>query len=48
MDVWGIGCVLFEVLALYPLFPGKDETDQIHKIHNIIGTPPPEVIDDAS
>ena len=22
MDLWGAGCVLFEVAALYPLFPG--------------------------
>ena len=39
MDVWGIGCVFFEVLALFPLFPGKNEMDQINKIHNILGTP---------
>ena len=40
MDIWGAGCVFFEVLALFPLFPGKNELDQIHKIHNILGTPP--------
>jgi serine/threonine protein kinase len=39
MDIWGIGCVFFEVLALFPLFPGKNELDQINKIHNILGTP---------
>lgn len=39
MDLWGVGCVLFEVISLYPLFPGNDELDQITKIHNIIGTP---------
>jgi serine/threonine protein kinase len=22
MDMWGVGCVMFEVVALYPLFPG--------------------------
>ena len=27
MDLWGVGCVLFEVLALFPLFPGNDELD---------------------
>jgi len=40
MDIWGVGCVFFEVLSLYPLFPGENELDQIHKIHNIMGTPP--------
>lgn len=27
MDIWGVGCVMFEVIALYPLFPGTDEID---------------------
>ncbi|OMJ82473.1 hypothetical protein SteCoe_16820 [Stentor coeruleus] len=39
MDLWGVGCVLFEIQALFPLFPGKNELDQIKKIHNILGTP---------
>jgi renal tumor antigen len=45
MDLWGVGCVLFEIIALYPLFPGKNELDQIKKIHNIIGTPSPGLFD---
>jgi len=39
MDVWSIGCVMFEVMSLYPLFPGANELDQIGKIHDILGTP---------
>ena len=39
MDLWGVGCVLFEVISLFPLFPGDNELDQVHKIHNILGTP---------
>ena len=39
MDVWGFGCVLFELVTKKPLFPGKDELDQINKIHHILGTP---------
>jgi len=39
MDVWGVGCVFFEILSLQPLFPGKTEIDQIDKIHKILGTP---------
>ena len=39
MDLWGIGCVLFEMIALYPLFPGKNELDQLRKIHKVLGIP---------
>jgi len=45
MDIWGTGCVFFEMLSLFPLFPGNNEKDQIHKIHNILGTPPKEILD---
>jgi renal tumor antigen len=44
MDIWGVGCVFFEVLALFPLFPGTNELDQINKIHNIMGTPGAELL----
>jgi hypothetical protein len=29
MDLWGAGCVMFEITALYPLFPGNNEVDQV-------------------
>jgi renal tumor antigen len=45
MDYWGIGCVFFEILTLTPLFPGTNELDQVHKIHNILGTPNKELLD---
>ena len=45
MDLWGVGCVFFEIVSLFPLFPGTNELDQIHKIHNIMGTPPEEVLE---
>eukprot|EP00002_Diphylleia_rotans_P039135 TRINITY_DN9006_c0_g1_i18.p1 TRINITY_DN9006_c0_g1~~TRINITY_DN9006_c0_g1_i18.p1 ORF type:complete len:475 (-),score=107.35 TRINITY_DN9006_c0_g1_i18:442-1791(-) len=44
MDIWGMGCVFFEITSLYPLFPGSNELDQIHKIHAIMGTPPQELL----
>jgi renal tumor antigen len=31
-------------MALFPLFPGVNELDQIHKIHNVLGTPSPELL----
>ena len=44
MDMWGVGCVLFEMASLYPLFPGDNEIDQMIKIQNILGPPSEEVI----
>lgn len=44
MDMWGVGCVFFEIVSLFPLFPGQNELDQITKIHNVVGTPPPELL----
>jgi len=45
MDIWGIGCVIFEVISLFPLFPGNNNNDQLQKIHNILGTPSKSVLD---
>eukprot|EP01147_Barroeca_monosierra_P008693 gene8693-1082_t len=44
MDMWSVGCVMFEIISLYPLFPGSNELDQINKIHDIIGTPSPQIM----
>jgi len=45
MDIWGAGCVMYEILTLVPLFPGKNELDMIHRIHNVLGTPAQEILD---
>ena len=45
MDIWGVGCVMFEITTLYPLFPGNNELDQVHRIHNILGTPHSKVLE---
>lgn len=44
MDMWGIGCVLFEICSLFPLFPGENEIDQMHKIERILGPPNVDVV----
>ena len=44
MDLWGAGCVMFEITSLYPLFPGSNETDQITRIHKVLGTPSGELL----
>ena len=45
MDIWGLGCVFYEILTLEPLFPGDDEIDQINKINYILGSPPNELFE---
>ncbi|KAJ3124813.1 hypothetical protein HK098_000853 [Nowakowskiella sp. JEL0407] len=44
MDVWGAGCVLFEIVSKVPLFPGSNELDQLHRIHAVVGTPSQKVL----
>jgi renal tumor antigen len=39
VDIWAIGCVLFEMLTSRPLFPGKHQLDQLNHIHSVLGTP---------
>ena len=43
MDIWGLGCVFFEILTLVPLFPGDDEIDQVNKINYLLGSPPDDL-----
>ncbi|CAL6063059.1 CMGC RCK [Hexamita inflata] len=44
MDIFGLGCVMYELIELHPIFPGKDEFDQMCRIHNVLGTPSAELI----
>lgn len=44
MDIWGVGCVFYEIVTNRPLFPGKDEVDQVAKIHAVLGTPSASVL----
>lgn len=39
VDVWSVGCLLVELLTKKPLFPGKDEAEQIDLIFRVLGTP---------
>eukprot|EP01086_Lenisia_limosa_P004554 TRINITY_DN20026_c0_g1_i1.p1 TRINITY_DN20026_c0_g1~~TRINITY_DN20026_c0_g1_i1.p1 ORF type:complete len:323 (+),score=37.54 TRINITY_DN20026_c0_g1_i1:299-1267(+) len=39
IDMWSIGCLLGELLAGKPIFPGKTEIDQLKRIFEICGTP---------
>lgn len=44
VDIWAIGCILFEALTGRPLFPGKHQIDQLNKIHAVLGTPSKDVL----
>lgn len=45
MDVWSVGCIFGELLAGKPLFPGKDYINQLSLIHEVLGSPPQQVMD---
>lgn len=38
IDIWSIGCILFELVNGEPLFAGDSQIDQINKIFSVIGT----------
>jgi len=40
LDIWGVGCILVEMLNGAPCFPGvRDIFDQLDKIFRVVGTP---------
>jgi cyclin-dependent kinase 12/13 len=39
VDIWSVGCLLAELLTKRPLFPGKDESNQIDLIFRVCGSP---------
>ena len=39
MDIWGLSCILYELLTKKALFPGKNAVEQISLIHKAIGSP---------
>ncbi|KAG2386535.1 hypothetical protein C9374_002279 [Naegleria lovaniensis] len=47
IDMWSFGCILVELHTGNPLFDGKNETDQIYKIIQVIGMPPRHMIEQS-
>lgn len=39
IDIWSVGCIFAEFLAMTALFPGKTELDQLNRIFKELGTP---------
>ena len=37
--MWSVGCIFAELLVGKPIFPGKDEMDQLEKIQAVMGCP---------
>ncbi|XVE65434.1 hypothetical protein DITRI_Ditri07aG0180300 [Diplodiscus trichospermus] len=39
VDMWSVGCIFVELLHGKPIFPGKDEPEQLNKIFELCGAP---------
>uniref|UniRef100_A0A3Q1CCZ9 cyclin-dependent kinase n=1 Tax=Amphiprion ocellaris TaxID=80972 RepID=A0A3Q1CCZ9_AMPOC len=42
IDMWGVGCILYEMATGRPLFPGATVKEELHLIFRLIGTPTEE------
>ncbi|KAM4661794.1 cyclin-dependent kinase 16-like isoform 2-T2 [Discoglossus pictus] len=42
IDMWGVGCIFYEMVTGRPLFPGSTVEEQLHFIFRILGTPTEE------
>ncbi|XP_024915031.1 cyclin-dependent kinase 17-like [Cynoglossus semilaevis] len=43
IDMWGVGCIFYEMITGRPLFPGSTVEDELHLIFRILGTPTEEI-----
>jgi len=48
IDIWSLGCIVFECLVGVPCFSGESEKDQMASIMEIIGVPPRSLIAKAT
>lgn len=45
IDLWSLGCIVCEMQMGYPVFPGESEKEQLLCIMEVLGVPPPRMID---
>lgn len=45
--MWSLGCILAELHLGYPLLPGEDESDQLACMIELLGMPPPRLIEQS-
>jgi serine/threonine protein kinase len=48
VDIWSIGCILFELAHQKPLFYGESEIGQLFKIFKCLGTPVEDTWQDSA
>merc|ERR1719334_1732147 len=42
IDMWGVGCIFYEMSSGRPLFPGSTVEDELHLIFKVLGSPTEE------
>jgi dual specificity tyrosine-phosphorylation-regulated kinase 2/3/4 len=45
IDLWSLGCIVCEMQMGYPIFPGESEKEQLLCVMEILGVPPPRMVD---
>ncbi|XP_027010636.1 cyclin-dependent kinase 18 isoform X1 [Tachysurus fulvidraco] len=42
IDMWGVGCILYELATGRPMFPGSTVKEELHLVFRLMGTPAEE------
>ena len=48
IDMWSLGCILAELFAGVPIFPGENEHEQLACIMEVLGVPDRHIVEKAS